>query len=128
MANKRYYEVVAEELQRRFIRPGLWTEAVAETGGEGDAARAFYIRLRVAELIRIEHEEDACAKAEMERRAADEARAQKERRDADWEAKKEWARKELEQTPSLNPGWWLIGGLFVGGLLAVVVFRCIYSR
>lgn len=49
-ADQRYYDTVAEELRRSFLRPGLWTRAVAETGGEGDAARALYVRLRVAEL------------------------------------------------------------------------------
>ena len=50
MNDQRFYELVAQELQRRFIRPGLWARAVAETGDEGKTARALYIRLRVAEL------------------------------------------------------------------------------
>jgi hypothetical protein len=78
MSDQRFYDIVAVELQRRSLRPGLWTRAVAETGGEGEAARALYIRLRVAELEQIEHAESA--RAEAKRRATEDARRQKERR------------------------------------------------
>ena len=64
MSDQYFYDVVAEELQRRSLRPGLWTRAVAETGGEGDSARALYIRLRVAELMQLEQSERARAAAE----------------------------------------------------------------
>jgi hypothetical protein len=50
MSHQRFYEIVAEGLQRRSIRPGHRTRSVAQSGGEGDGARALYIRLRVAEL------------------------------------------------------------------------------
>ena len=44
------YEVVAEELQRQFIVPGLWTHAYAEADGDEARAKAFYIRYRVTQL------------------------------------------------------------------------------
>ena len=72
MSNQRYYEVVAEELQRRSLRPGLWARAVAETSGEGEAARAFYIRLRVAELGQIEKADRAIERARVEKEKLEE--------------------------------------------------------
>lgn len=74
MNNQQYYEIVAEELQRRSLRAGLWARAVAETGGEGEAARAFYIKLRVADLIQIDDADRAAKKeqAEKEKREAQE--------------------------------------------------------
>ena len=107
MSNQRYYEAVAEELQRRFIRPGLWARAVAETGGEGDAARALYIRFRVSELEEEERSERARAAAEMERRASEAARAeQRERADA-------------ERPPMPYVGWIFIGA--IGFILAALI-------
>lgn len=73
MSDQRYYDVVAEELQCKYIRTGLWARAVAETGGEGDTARSLYIRLRVSELIQIEQADRLRAAAEMERRVAEDA-------------------------------------------------------
>jgi hypothetical protein len=54
MIEQRYYDTVSEELQNQFLRHGLWTRAVAEAGGDNDAARSIYISLRVEEMIRIE--------------------------------------------------------------------------
>lgn len=67
MSDQRYYEIVAQELQRRFIRPGLWARAVAETGNEGATARALYIRFRVEELVQEEQAEEAQRRASEER-------------------------------------------------------------
>jgi hypothetical protein len=44
------FDVVAEELQRQFVVPGLWTRAYSEAGGDEARARAFYIRYRAAQL------------------------------------------------------------------------------
>jgi len=63
ITNQRYYDLVASELQARFIRPGLWARAVAETGTEGAQARALYIRLRVLDLIAEENAEREKAEA-----------------------------------------------------------------
>ena len=51
MEEQHYYDIVAQELQEKHLRPGLWTRAVAETGSEDAPARALYIRLRVSELV-----------------------------------------------------------------------------
>ena len=67
MVNQRYYEIVAEELWSRSLRPGLWARAVAETCDEGAVARAFYTRLRVAELMQLEEAERIAEKARAEK-------------------------------------------------------------
>jgi hypothetical protein len=95
MSNQRHYEIVAEELQRRFVRPGLWTRAVAETSGEGSAARAFYIRLRVAEVIEIEQADRARKAEELTRRAVEEARVKKEQHEAEMRARNEQRDAEI---------------------------------
>jgi hypothetical protein len=53
-ADQHYYDVVAEELARKDVKPGLWARALAESGADDARAQAFYIRLRVAELQREE--------------------------------------------------------------------------
>jgi hypothetical protein len=50
MDENQIYEVVAEELQKRVIVPGVWTRAFAEAGGDNEKARALYIKYRVAQL------------------------------------------------------------------------------
>jgi hypothetical protein len=82
MSDQRYYEVVAEELQRKSIRPGLWARAVAETGGEGDMARSLYIRLRVGELMQIEQADRTRYEAETERQKREQAVAKRQQRKA----------------------------------------------
>ena len=62
MGDQYYYDCVAAELQQKFLRPGLWARAVAETGSEGEKARALYIKLRVQEL-QIENEARAAQEA-----------------------------------------------------------------
>jgi hypothetical protein len=52
--DQRYYDLVADELARQDVRPGLWARALAESGADDKRTRAFYIRLRVAELQREE--------------------------------------------------------------------------
>ena len=46
----KFYEEVARELQDKPMIPGLWTKAIAETGGDDPKARALYIRYRVQQL------------------------------------------------------------------------------
>lgn len=52
MANddQKYYDIVADELAKKVIKPGLWARALAETGTDNAEARARYISLRVSEL------------------------------------------------------------------------------
>ena len=97
MSDQRFYEFVAEELQRRSLRPGLWARAVAETGGEGETARALYIRLRVAELLQIEQAERARAATEMERRVAEAARMKTQQRDAELRAREEREHRQAQE-------------------------------
>ena len=76
--DQRFYDIVAEELQRKVLKPGTWARAVAETGGEGEAARAHYIRLRVAELASMEQAELTRVAAEKKRKAEEQRRVDKE--------------------------------------------------
>jgi hypothetical protein len=52
--DQRYYDVVADELAQKNVKPGLWARALAESGADDARAQASYIRLRVAELLREE--------------------------------------------------------------------------
>lgn len=52
--DQHYYDLVAGELARKDLKPGLWARALAEAGADDARAQAFYIRLRVAELLREE--------------------------------------------------------------------------
>jgi hypothetical protein len=75
--NDKYYDEVARELETKSLRPGLWTRAVAETGDEGSAAKALYIRLRVSELVKQEQTDRASSQAEARRKADEQRRAAK---------------------------------------------------
>jgi hypothetical protein len=44
------YEVVAEEVDNKVRRPGLWAKAFAMSNGDENAAKAKYILLRVQSL------------------------------------------------------------------------------
>ena len=50
--DQRLYDQVAAEMGANQVRPGLWTRALAESGGEDSRCKALYIRLRVEELQR----------------------------------------------------------------------------
>ncbi len=50
MKDEAYYEAVAIEIQRKELKPGLWTKAVAKSGGSNDRARSLYLKLRAAQL------------------------------------------------------------------------------
>lgn len=52
-----FYEEVAKEIESNTLKPGLWTRAFAEANGSHDLARALYIRLRVAQLVRVKQAE-----------------------------------------------------------------------
>lgn len=56
MTDQHHYDIVAGELQQRVLKPGLWARAIAESGGDEEKARAFYIRFRVTELKDEERE------------------------------------------------------------------------
>lgn len=69
MTDQHLYDSVADELSRKVLTPGLWTRAIAESGGNLDTARALYIRFRVAELREREREEVARQRLDAEREA-----------------------------------------------------------
>ena len=131
MSDQRYYEIVAEELQRKFLRPGLWARAVAEIGGEGEAARALYIRLRVAEISQKEQSDRA-------RAVAEEARAKKQQREAEMLAREtearrrteqeeaEWLRIDAERAASPHFGLMILGGVIVALILVLVVIHILF--
>lgn len=51
MANdEMLYEAVVRELEQEGPRKGLWAKAYAESGGIESAARALYMKLRVAQI------------------------------------------------------------------------------
>lgn len=84
-----FYEDVAKEMESDAIKPGLWTKAFVEAGGDNERTKVVYIRLRVAQLIgakeaelkelqrleqeRIKAEEKARLKAAREEAARAEA-------------------------------------------------------
>ena len=72
----KFYDEVARELEAKSLRPGLWTRAVAETGDEGSAAKALYIRLRVSELVQQEQTDRASLQAEARRKVDEQRRAE----------------------------------------------------
>ena len=133
MKDQRYYEIVAEELQHKFLRPGLWTRAVAEAGREGDAAaRSLYIRFRVAEI----KQEEQTRADEAERQTVEEARARNQaerlaqeefhRRRAQEEEAERW-RVDTERAASPYFGLFVFGGI-IGALLLAFVLAYILSR
>ena len=50
MNDENLYARVVQELTRQGPVRGLWAKAYAESGGNHDAARALYLRLRVNQL------------------------------------------------------------------------------
>lgn len=117
MSDQRHYETVAQEIQRRDIRPGLWARAIAETGREDATARALYIRLRVAELI---HEEQL----EYQRRGAD-------NRSRTSSAERESAHSipdtNEREFATVPPRWAYICGIIVAIWLAAFVWGNIFN-
>jgi hypothetical protein len=132
MVDQHYYEIVAEELQRRFLRPGLWTRAVAESGGEGDAARALYIRLRVLEIVQIEQAEHARAVAESRQRADEEVQARKRAQEEEDHLRLQQQADEqlcIDRERAASPffGWFVIAST-VFLLILLVILGCVLSK
>ena len=130
MNDQRYYEIVADELQRRFLRPGLWTRAVAEAGTDGGAARALYIRYRVAELARQESAERSQAEAEAQQRREAEAIArEQEKREREQREAAERAQVEAERADcTYNWDNWLFVGIVILGTVAVLIVVALSVR
>jgi hypothetical protein len=63
MSDERLYARVVEELRAAGPTAGLWAKAFAESGGDDRAAKAAYLRLRVAQLAA---EEASTQKAQSE--------------------------------------------------------------
>ena len=70
MAEQKFYDQVAEEIERKQLDNGLWVRAFSLSLGDDAKARAIYIGLRVE---RLQVEQDAKAASA---RAASAARAQ----------------------------------------------------
>jgi len=45
-----FYDEVAKEMQENRLIPGVWARAFAEADGDGNRAKAIYIKLRVAKI------------------------------------------------------------------------------
>lgn len=71
-SDERFYEAVVREIETQGPRKGLWAKAYAEAGGSEAAARAIYIRLRAAQLMK-EQQLDTIEK-ERARRATERTR------------------------------------------------------
>jgi hypothetical protein len=72
MAEQRFFDAVATELERGYLDRGLWTKAFADSEGDDARARAMYIRARAGQLQQDEvaavtHEQ---AKRDAERRSS----------------------------------------------------------
>lgn len=85
--DERFFDTVAEELNKGTIIPGLRAKAFAEANGVENHAQALYLKYRVAQLVQQEIEvRRVQAEAEIQRRsqeraaevAAQEARAKAE--------------------------------------------------
>jgi hypothetical protein len=130
MNDERLYEMVGEELQSKFLRPGLWTKAYADANGDEKRARALYIKYRVRELASEEEQarqRNAVESAEQlarERREADRMRKEQSQREAEEEGRRieaqlseDWSaawtkilaerQREGSHTPTKQP-WWKI--------------------
>lgn len=53
-AEEKLYEIVAQEIAAKQMKPGLYTKAFSDAGGDKDRALAIYIRLRVEDIIQTE--------------------------------------------------------------------------
>ena len=65
MEDERYYDMVLEELKRGEKREGLWLKALTVADGDQTKAKTEYVRLRVAQLVeenREEQKKTACRK------------------------------------------------------------------
>ena len=113
MDDEAFYEQVAGEIESDTMKSGLWTKAFAEAEGDHDRAKAFYIRLRVAQLVsarkaeledlrrlkteRVIEEEHAKRKAIAREEAEKEAaKLQREQRESDQKEANQKAARERE--------------------------------
>jgi hypothetical protein len=97
MSEQDYYDIVAQEIQSRSLRPGLWARTVAETDDEGAKARALYIRLRVGELLEQEQAERAASLAATQREEKLKVEALAREKQAQREKEKLAAQKDREE-------------------------------
>lgn len=67
MNDEVYYSRVADELIQLPPIAGLWAKAFAECDGKEPAARALYLRLRVAQLIDVDKKQFDADKRQLER-------------------------------------------------------------
>jgi hypothetical protein len=51
LSEEKMYQMVNEEMEQGIIRDGLWTKAIAKSGGDDKRTKAHYITLRVQSII-----------------------------------------------------------------------------
>lgn len=104
------YEAVVRELERDGPRKGLWAKAYAEAVGNEPAARAIYMRLRVAQL------------AEEMRRVAE---AEEQARQHALKAVAQERQREIDSDPDTIANNRLVmaaGVFFLVAIIAVLIF------
>jgi hypothetical protein len=57
MQNEHLYTKVINEISMHGFIPGLWAKSFAETGGDEQAAKAMYLRLRADQILILEEAE-----------------------------------------------------------------------
>ena len=125
MAEQRFYDQVASEIELNRLDKGLWTRAFSESLGNEARARAIYISLRVARLEADEVKQRAAVAAEQERRAREEMeRRAKEQADAVAREREVWAREAEKHKLSQDP----LTYAFAVAVLFVVVMIFIIAR
>src|SRR5437879_9829027 len=50
-SNDKYFEQVAGELKSGELKQGVWAKALAKAEGDENRAKAFYIKMRVRQLV-----------------------------------------------------------------------------
>ncbi len=81
MIQNHHYDAVAKEIQDRFLVPGIWAKAFAETQGDKDRAKALYIKYRAQQLADDESVERLRVVEEEETRQTQLREAERRKRD-----------------------------------------------
>ena len=98
MDDEAFYEQVAGEIESDTMKSGLWTKAFAEAEGDHDRAKAFYIRLRVAQLVSERDKE----LEELQRLETQRLIAEKQAREEAVEQKRQQRERELHKLQEME--------------------------
>jgi len=135
---EKYFEVALKEIETNNLSKGLWAKALANTEGDKDKARAFYLKERAAQLSkfhqkkisenegkRVKENDDSINKKTIS--------SQKE----DGQLFRIYMYKDLIKTVKIvkdgfswfaflfSPLWALVNGLFLALFVYVVFYWCI---